>query len=89
MVSGVSSLCQMVSRGCLCGERYFQGVLILTSVLFVLYRRPSWSSGKTFAANAGGRGFESHRGQNLFVFHNLLYFIVEGEKLLLKSIKIN
>ena len=29
--------------------------------------RPWWSSGKTLAANAGGRGFESHRGhKNLF-----------------------
>ena len=37
MVSGVSSLCQVVSGGCLCGERYLQGVLILASVLFVLY----------------------------------------------------
>ena len=56
-------------------EKYFQGVLILGSVLFVLYVRPSWSNGKTLAANAGGRGFESHRGQNLVFFHNLLYFI--------------
>ena len=38
MVSGVSSLCQVVSGGCLCGEKYFQGVLILASVLFVIYR---------------------------------------------------
>ena len=28
--------------------------------------KPLWSSGKTLAANAGGRGFESQRGQNLF-----------------------
>ena len=28
--------------------------------------KPLWSSGKTLAANAGNRGFESHRGQNLF-----------------------
>ena len=28
--------------------------------------KPLWFSGKTLAANAGGRGFESHRGQNLF-----------------------
>ena len=30
-------------------------------------------STKTLAANAGGRGFESHGGQNSF--HNLLYLI--------------
>ena len=43
-------------------KKYFQVIFILPSVLFVLYREAV----KTLAANAGGRGFESHRGQNLF-----------------------
>ena len=46
--------------------------------------RPSWSSGKTPAANAGGRGFESHRGQNLF-FKFTLFYGVECEKLFCKT----
>ena len=36
--------------------------------------KPLWTSGKTFAANAGGRGFESHREQNLF----FTFYIVGG-----------
>ena len=44
-------------------EKYFQGVVILASVLFVLYREALVVE---LAANAGGRGFESHRRQNLF-----------------------
>ena len=48
-------------------RKYFQCISILASVLFVLTVRPLWSSGKTLAANAGGRGFEPHRGhKNLF-----------------------
>ena len=34
--------------------------VICNPVLFVSTVRLSWSSGKTLAANAGGRGFESH-----------------------------
>ena len=45
---------------------YFQSITILDSVWFVLYCWALVSSGKTLAANAGGRGFEPHRGQNLF-----------------------
>ena len=37
--------------------------------------KPLWSSGKTFAANAGGRGFEPHRGRKtffkIFQFYNI------------------
>ena len=41
--------------------------------------RSSFSSGMSLAANAGGRGYESHRGQDLFV---TFYFIrVEFEEL--------
>ena len=50
---------------CLC-RKILQSIFQLASVLFVLYRKPSWSSGKKLTANAGGRRFESHRGQNLF-----------------------
>ena len=47
--------------------------------------RPSWSSGKTLAANGGGRGFESHRGQNLFfTFYSIK---VECEELICKTNK--
>ena len=46
--------------------KYFKSITILASVLFVLYREAIVVYGKTFAANAGGRGFNSHRGQNLF-----------------------
>ena len=44
--------------------------------------RPSWSSGKTLAANGGGRGFESHRGQ---ISKFTLFYIVECEKLFCKT----
>ena len=33
---------------------------------------PLWSSCKTLPANAGGRRFKSHRGQQQFIFHILL-----------------
>ena len=47
--------------------------------------RPSWSSGKTLAANAGGRGFESHKWQNLLItFHSIR---VECEELFGKTNK--
>ena len=47
--------------------------------------RPSWSSGKTLTANAGGLGFESHRGQNLFsTFYSIK---VECEELFYKTNK--
>ena len=46
--------------------------------------RPSWSSDKTLAANAGGRGFESHRGQYLH-FKFTLFYRVECEKLFCKT----
>ena len=36
--------------------------------------RPLWPNGKTLDSNTGGRGFESHREQNLFcLFLHLLY----------------
>ena len=37
MVYGVSSICQMVSGGCLC-RKILSKYFILASVLFVLYR---------------------------------------------------
>ena len=40
--------------------------------------RSLWSSGKTLAANAGGRGFESHRGLNLFSQSTLLEWNVKN-----------
>ena len=65
----------------------------INSISQCRYREALWSSGKTLAANAGGRGFDSHRGQNSFF---TIYSIreVECEKLFcktnltLKSIKI-
>ena len=64
--------------------KYFQCISILASVLFVLYREPMWSSGKTLAANAGGREFESHRGHNnlFFTFYSIR---VECEELFCKT----
>ena len=62
-------------------------------IFSILYRR-LYRSGKTLAANTGGRGFESHRGQNLF-FTIYSIYRVECEKLFcktnikLKRIKIN
>ena len=49
--------------------------------------RPSWSSGKTLAANAGGRGFESHRGiEGKIRFSQFTLFNrVECEKLFCKT----
>ena len=44
-------------------EKYFQGVLI---VVRSLPWGPRGRAVKTLAANAGGRGFKPHRGQNLF-----------------------
>ena len=64
-------------------EKYFQGVLIHISI-GVVRSLPSWSSSETLAANAGGRGFESHRGQNLFLTFTLFYR-VECEKLFCKT----
>ena len=56
----------MVSGGCLYRKNTFKVFHILASVLFVLYVRPSWSSGKTLAANAGGRGFDPTEGKICF-----------------------
>ena len=44
------------------------------------------SSGKTLAANAGGRGFEFYRGQNCFSHFTL--FRVVCEELFCKTIKL-
>ena len=47
--------------------------------------RPLWSSPRTLAANAGGRGFESHRGKNMFfTFYSTR---VECEELFCKTNK--
>ena len=46
--------------------------------------KPSWSSGKKLAANAGGRGFKSHLGQTLFLQFTLFYR-VKCEKLFCKN----
>ena len=55
--------------------------------------KPLWSSGKTLATNAGGRGFDFHWGQNLFFFSHFTLFKVECEELFcktnIKTIKIN
>ena len=47
----------------------------------------SRSSGKTLAANAGGRGFESHLGQNLLFFFTFHSIRVECEELFSKTNK--
>ena len=48
-------------------EKYFQGVLILASVLFVLYREALVVERlRRLPRMQEGRGFESHRGQNSF-----------------------
>ena len=46
--------------------------------------RPLWSSGKTLAANAGGRGFTSHRGHKhlFFTFYSIR---VECDELFCKT----
>ena len=84
MVSGVSSKCQMVSGGCLCREILLMHFYIRLGVVRSLQWGPLWSSGKTLAVNAGGRGFESHRGhKNLFfTFYSIR---VECEKLFCKT----
>ena len=47
-------------------------ISILVSCCSVFTVRPLWSSGKTLAANAGGRGFESYREHNLlFTFYSI------------------
>ena len=77
-------------------EKYFQGVLILASVLFVLFRDALVVERlrRLPRMQEGGRGFESHRGQIRFSQFTLFYR-VECEKLFcktnlkLKSIKIN
>ena len=76
MVSGVSSLCQMVSGGCLCIDKYFQGIRCYSNSTV----KPLWSSGKTLAANAGGgRGFELHWSK--ICFSHFILFRVKCEEL--------
>ena len=60
----------MVSGGCLCRKilsMYFN------ISLGVVYSLPSWSRGKTLAANAGDRGFKPHRGQKFDVISKTKY----------------
>ena len=72
-----SALCQIVSGECLFNTFKCFNTSISLGVVCSL----PWSSGKTFAANAGGRGFESHRGQNLFS----QFYRVECEELFCKT----
>ena len=56
---------------------------ILTSYFNISIVKPLCSSGKTLAANAGGRGFEFHRGNNLLVTFTI--FRMEREELFRKT----
>ena len=57
--------CHMIPMSC----NYLSGY----SVFSFSTVAPLWSSGKTLVANAGGRGFESHRGHKILFFTCLLY----------------
>ena len=85
MISGVSSICQMVSSGCLCREifsMYFNISLgVVRSLPFVW---PLWSSCKTFASNAVGRGFEPRRRHKI-LFSTFYSIRVEFEELFCKT----
>ena len=59
--------CQMVSGGCLSGEILSKCFNLSLGVVRSLPWDPCDRAVKTLAANAGGRGIESHRGQNLFL----------------------
>ena len=85
MVSGVSSLCQVVSgMWCLCREKYFQIILILASVLFVLYR-------EALVVRRLPRMQEvvsSNPTESKICFSHFTLFRVECKELFCKTIKI-
>ena len=49
-------------------EKILSRGFILGSVRIVLNREALWSNGMTLAANAGGRGFNPHRGREKMFF---------------------
>ena len=73
MISRVSSLCQIISGGCLCRDKYFKGISIFVSVLFNLYRdaMPLWSIGKTLARMQEILGSNSTESKFVFQFYSI------------------
>ena len=82
MISWVSSLCQIISGGCLCRDKYFKAITIFVSVLFNLYRDALVVYRENACANAGDLGFEFHREQ---ICVSILLYWVECKELFWKT----